>query len=103
VTLTDTGRPFANAPGLDARGQSTETLADPLLGWYPRRDGGVGRYSVWHEPLQMQEARADVTRCEVFERLGLIDADQPPSSAGLQRKVRFDVHTPPKKIATAIA
>jgi hypothetical protein len=94
VSLTTFGRPFqGTASDVGA------TLVDPMIGWYPRTTGGVGRYSVWHEPLQLQEAVATVTRCDVFERLGVIDRDQAPASAGLQRRVPFEVHTPPTTIA----
>ena len=89
VALTTTGRAFDEAT--------------PLVGWYPRTDGGVGRYSVWHEPLQLREAVTDEARCDVFERLGLIDKDQQPIGAGVQRIIPFDVHTPPTNITTALA
>jgi uncharacterized protein YqjF (DUF2071 family) len=89
VALTTTGRAFDEVT--------------PLVGWYPRTDGGVGRYSVWHEPLQLREAVAEVTRCDVFERLGLIDKGQQPTGAGLQRSVPFDVHTPPTNVTTVVA
>jgi hypothetical protein len=103
VTLTRTGRPFAHSQGFDGAADNADSLTDPIVGWYPRRDGAIGRYSVWHEPLELQEATAEVTRCDVFERLGLINKNQAPSGAGLQRTVSFDVHTPPTKIAAAIA
>ena len=80
VALTITGRAFDEAT--------------PLVGWYPRTDGEVGRYSVWHEPLQLGEAVVDEARCDVFEQLGLIDKGQHPTGAGVQRSVPFDVHTP---------
>jgi Uncharacterized conserved protein (COG2071) len=101
VSLTGTGRAFPRSSGFDGAGDSAGTMTDPLVGWYPRPDGAIGRYSVWHEPLQLQEAVAEVARCDVFERLGLIDRDQAPSGAGLQRTVAFDVHTSPTKIALA--
>ncbi len=103
VTLNSTGRPFPPSRSFDGVSDNVDSLTDPTVGWYPRRDGAVGRYSVWHEPLQLQEATAEVTRCDVFERLGLIDKNQSPSGAGLQRTVSFDVHTPPTKIAAALA
>jgi uncharacterized protein YqjF (DUF2071 family) len=90
ASLTTTGRALPTSPGL---------TVNPLVGWYPRRDGGVGRYSVWHQPLQLREAHADVRRCDVFERLDLIDKGQVPSGAGLQRSIEFDIHTPPTRLA----
>ena len=103
VTLSGTGRPFPGSSRFDGAADNADSMTDPMIGWYPRRDGAIGRYSVWHEPLQLHEAAADVTTCKVFERLDLIDKDQAPSGAGMQRTVSFDVHTPPTKIAAALA
>ena len=90
AVLTPTGQAFPAAPA---------PTINPLVGWYPRRDGGVGRYSVWHQPLQLREADAQVLRCDVFERLALIDRGQTPSAAGLQRRIEFEIHTPPTRLA----
>jgi hypothetical protein len=100
ITLSHTGRPFVAPADFGDSTDSLTTLVDPLIGWYPRRGGGVGRYSVWHEPLKLREAVAEVSRCDVFERCGLIDKGQQPISAGLQRQIQFDVHTPPTRVAT---
>lgn len=100
VALIHTGRPFA-APDFGDSTEAASALVDPFVGWYPRRDGGVGRYSVWHEPLQLGEAIAETARCDVFEGLGLIDNEQQPISAGMQRRIRFDIHTPPTRVETA--
>ena len=94
VALTSSGQPLHGAPS-----DVGSTLVDPMIGWYPRSDGGIGRYSVWHEPLRLQTATAEVTRCDAFDRLGVIDSDQEPSSAGLQWTIPFDVHTPPTRVA----
>ncbi|MDP9465287.1 MAG: DUF2071 domain-containing protein [Actinomycetota bacterium] len=103
IALIHTGRPFATPPDFGNSTESAATLVDPLVGWYPRRDGGVGRYSVWHEPLQLGEAAAEVARCDAFEQLGLIDKEQQPISAGLQKQIHIDVHTPPTKVAPTLA
>lgn len=94
VALTSSGRPLQGTASDEGA-----TLVDPMIGWYARSSGGIGRYSVWHEPLQLQAATAHVTRCDAFERLGVIDKDQEPSSAGLQWTIPFDVHTPPTRVA----
>ena len=71
-------------------------LLDPFTGWYGRRNGrGLGRYSVWHEPLDLEEVVVDEARFQVFDDLDLVDHDQAPLAAGVQRSVAFDVHTPP--------
>lgn len=78
-------------------------LTDPYIGWYRRRDGGTGRYTVWHEQLELERADADVARYDVFERLGLVGHDDAPLSCLVQRTTDFDVHTPPQRVRRAAA
>ena len=71
-------------------------MLDPFIGWYGRRNGsGLGRYTVWHEPLDLEEVVVDEARFQVFDDLDLLDAGQAPLAAGVQHSVAFDVHTPP--------
>jgi uncharacterized protein YqjF (DUF2071 family) len=71
-------------------------ITDPLVGWY-RRGDRVGRYRVWHPPLEPQPVTVAHAHYEVFERLGLIVPDQPPVSALVRRAVPLDVQTPPHR------
>ena len=99
IALTGAGRPYEPPPGFADADEVSELLLDPFIGWYPRRDGsGVARYSVWHEPLELEQATVVDARCQVFTDLDLIDAGQAPVSAGVQRRVHFDVHTPPTRV-----
>jgi uncharacterized protein YqjF (DUF2071 family) len=96
IALRGTGQAYAPPPGFADRHEVSTVLLDPFVGWYARHDGsGVGRYSVWHEPLVLEAATIDDADCRVFADLGLVDAGQQPVSAGVQRHVHFDVHTPP--------
>jgi hypothetical protein len=78
-------------------------LLHPLDGWVDRRDGsGISHYSVWHPAFAPQVC--DVVgrpRFSVFERAGLIGADSVPHSAFAQRRIWFDVHTPPTRLLVA--
>lgn len=99
VSLRGTGRPLPGLPSFAEVGEASRILLDPFVGWYARRDGsGVGRYSVWHEPLQLEEVIVEEARCDVFTDLGLIEPDEMPLRAGVQRRVAFDVHTPPRRV-----
>jgi len=98
IALRGTGRPFEAPPGYGDETEVSELLLDPFVGWYGRRNGsGVGRYSVWHHPLELEQATVEVASCQVFDDLGLIDDGQMPISAGVQRTIQFDVHTPPSR------
>lgn len=72
-------------------------LLDPTTGWYRRRDGALGRYSVWHRPLEPFEAEVESAHFSVFEDLGLVHPADEPISALVQQTVDFDVHTPPRR------
>jgi hypothetical protein len=84
--------------------QSTElvvrdaTVFDPLIGWFARRDGGIGRYTVWHEPLAPIACHVEAASFQVFEDLGLVAPDTTPHSAFVAAAIHFDVHTPPVQV-----
>ena len=75
------------------------TVTDPVHGWYRRRDGGVGRYSVWHPPLRgrLQPMAVRVARSQPFEDLGLVPLGQEAIAAAVVPTTTFDVHTPPRR------
>lgn len=76
----------------------THIIADPLVGWYPRLDRGVGRYTVWHPPLDLIKTQAVKASSSVFEELKLITPDQQPIDTRVARECQFDIHTPPTRI-----
>lgn len=79
-------------------------VTDPLVGWYRAGDGDdVRRYSVWHPPLDLRPAAVERARFQVFTELGLVEPDQPPLSALVQRQVDLDVQTPPRRSRPPVA
>lgn len=72
-------------------------LADPTVAWYQRRDCALARYSVWHEPLDLQPIGVQHASCQPFVRLGAIDPGQQPVGALVTRRSVFDLHTPPRR------
>ena len=99
VSLVGTGDRLDRPAGFADAEEASAVLFDPFVGWYPRRDGsGVGSYRVWHERLALERAEVESAECSVFRDLGLIDAGQRPSSAGVQSDVHFDVYTPPTRV-----
>jgi len=96
--MAATGEPLARLDGFADLDETVEVLTHPMVGWYQRRRGAIGRYSVWHEVLGVRPCRVDEARFTVFERLGLVEPDAPPHSAVVARTVHFDVHTPPTKM-----
>ena len=91
-----TGRRMPDPDCFTEAGDCRSTMLDPFVGWYSRRGGGgLGRYTVWHEPLDLEEVAIEEARFQVFDDLDLLEVGQAPLVAGVQRSVAFDVHTPP--------
>ena len=96
VRARGTGRRLPDPACFTDSADCRATMLDPFIGWYGRRNGrGLGRYTVWHEPLDLEEVVVEEARFQVFDDLDLLDAGQAPLAAGVQRSVAFDVHTPP--------
>jgi len=100
VTLRGAGVTAPRPPAFVDDDDVGAVLRNPFIGWYRRVDAsGVGRYTVWHEPLRLEEAEVTEAHCDAYTRLGLIEDGQLPVHAGVQRRTVFDVHTPPTRIS----
>ncbi len=97
--LVDIGAPLERLDGFAGVDEMRAVLTDPVDGWYQRRDGRLGHYSVWHEALTVRPWAVRSARFAVLEGLGLLTAETPVHSALVQRSVAFDVHTPPIRLA----
>ncbi len=71
-------------------------LTHPLKGYYYRRDGRLGSYSVWHDRLNMQPAHLKSARFDVLDRLGIasLEEQQKPYSVLVQPETEFTVYLP---------
>ena len=96
--LQPSGEPLGRLDGFADLDETLEVLTHPMVGWYERGRGRLGRYSVWHPVLTLESCAAPGSRFEVFERLGLTEPGQVPHSAVVARTVHFDVHTPPTRV-----
>ncbi len=88
--------PMGRLDGFADEEETLVVLTHPLQGYYYRTDGRVGTYSVWHERSNLRRARAERSRFTVLERLGLIQAEQPPHSVLVQRETEFVIRLPPR-------
>ncbi|WP_232668051.1 DUF2071 domain-containing protein [Pseudonocardia sp. TRM90224] len=93
----ETGSESDRLDGFTSRDEWMEFLTHPTSGWYGRRSGGVGEYSIWHPPMTPRLLAARSARFALFEQLGLVDADSVPHSVLAQPSLHFDIHTPPRR------
>ncbi|WP_188196960.1 DUF2071 domain-containing protein [Nonomuraea sp. SYSU D8015] len=94
---TELPQPLTLLDGFADESDWLERLTHPTQGWYRRRDGGVGVYSIWHPVMRPRYFTAAAASFPVFERLGLITPDTPPHSILAQPRLHFDIHTPPRR------
>lgn len=72
-------------------------LTHPLSGYYTRRDGKLGSYSIWHDRLKMYAAEAVEARFDALERLGVASFEEQctPYSVLVQPETEFTIYLPP--------
>ena len=98
VHLEGTGSPAGRLDGFRDADDAAVVLTHPLDGYFRRRDGRLGRYTVWHERLRPQLGIAHRASYAVFETSGLVAPGARPHSVLLQRMIEFDVLLPPTRV-----
>ena len=76
-----------------------DVLTHPLDGFFRRRDGRLGTYSVWHERLTPTPGRIRQARIGLLDRLGIVPfAEQADAhSVLIQERTEFQIHLPPRR------
>lgn len=97
IELSGTGEPAGRLDGFADADDAAVVLTHPLDGYFMRRDGRLGRYSVWHERLRPQLGIARRAGYAVFEEIGLVGPGATPHSVLLQRSIEFAVLLPPSR------
>ena len=97
LALEDFGSPPQNLVGFPDLESGLVLLTHPLRGYYYRRDGTVGGYTIWHDRLQMTEGRATLARFPLLEQLGLVQTGDLSAvhSVLIQPQTEFTVYLPP--------
>ncbi len=97
IVLDDTGNPPHDLIGFSELETGLVLLTHPLRGFYFRRDGRLGSYSIWHDKLQPTEGHARSASFPLLHELGLVeDADLSTiHSVLIQREIDFTIYLPP--------
>jgi uncharacterized protein YqjF (DUF2071 family) len=99
LSLASRGETAVSLPGFEDDETSLVVLTHPLEGYFRRRDGHVGRYSVWHERLELHHAEVETARFGWLDALGIVPFEEQltPHSVLLQPRTDFWVHLPPRR------
>jgi hypothetical protein len=95
--LIVTDQAVGRLDGFNSVSETLRTLTHPADGWYRRRDGAIGHYSIWHEVMAARLCTTTSARFTFLEELGLITSSCKPHSALTQPTIHFDIHTPPQR------
>jgi len=96
--LEGSDAPTGRLDGFADAEETAVVLTHPLAGYFQRRDGVPGSYSVWHDRLELRRGTARNARFEVFEQLGLVQPGTAPHSVLLQRRTEFVIVLPPHRL-----
>lgn len=100
VELADEGVPAGLLPGFRSLDEQALVLTHPVRGFFRRRDGRLGTYSIWHPELAPTTARPVHLAFGLYQRLGLLSRAEiaQPHSILLAPEVEFDIHLPPRAL-----
>lgn len=101
LDLSDSGTPVTTLSGFDDAETGLVVLTHPLQGYYYRRDGTLGSYTIWHDRLTPTLAHCNSAQFPLLDRLGLVPLAEhaTPHSVLLQAETRFSIYLPPKRVA----
>lgn len=97
IDIQDTGQPLALQPGFESVEAMQLILTNPIRGFYYRRDGRLGSYTIWHQLMEMTLGQPQHLYFGLLERLGVLTKAEmaQPHSIFLCPSIAFDIHLPP--------
>ena len=97
LALEDSGNAPQELVGFPDLESGLVLLTHPLRGYYYRRDGKVGSYSIWHDKLQPTAGRATTASFPLLQRLRLVQAGDLSQihNVLIQPETDFTVYLPP--------
>ena len=100
LLLDDLGSPPDDVPGVSDLEAGLVLLTHPMRGYFFRRDGALGSYTIWHDRMQPTRGEVREARFPLLHELELVAEGDRGSvhSVLLQRNVDFTIYLPPSRI-----
>jgi len=104
VELADSGLPPEELLGFPDLEAGLVLLTHPLRGYFYRRDGKLGSYTIWHDQLQPTMGRVVSAQWPLLQQLGLVNdgAGSAVHSVLMQPAVDFTIYLPPVAVDDAL-
>jgi hypothetical protein len=97
LELEDSGRPTQQLYGFSDLESGLVLLTHPMHGYFYRRDGKLGSYSIWHDQLQTTEGRVIKAIFPLLQQLDLVQEGDISAihSVLIQAETEFTIYLPP--------
>src|SRR5262249_23038315 len=101
LAISDTGQPPRALPGVTNLEAGLVFLTHPLRGYFFRRDGALGSYSIWHGRTTPTVGIVREARYPLLQRLDLIEEGRVDDihSVLIQPAIDFTIYLPPRRVA----
>lgn len=98
--IADTGEPVSLREGFATPDEQQLILTHPVAGYFRRRDGRLGSYSIWHDEIRMTLGTPRRLYFSLYDRLGLLSRAEMmhPHSIFLCPDVAFEIYLPPRPL-----
>ncbi|NJN05594.1 MAG: hypothetical protein HC814_03250 [Rhodobacteraceae bacterium] len=100
IDLEDTGEVVTDCEGFGSADEFKLVLTHPVDGYFRRRDGRLGHYSVWHKEMRLTRARPKRLFFSLYEDMGLLSREEMerPHSAFICTEIGFSILLPPRQL-----
>jgi uncharacterized protein DUF2071 len=100
LVLEDSGRPPTRLSGVSNLEAGLVLLTHPMRGYFFRRDGVLGSYTIWHDRTTPTVGEVREARYPLLQRLELVSEGDRGNihSVLLQPNIDFTIYLPPSKV-----
>jgi uncharacterized protein DUF2071 len=100
LKVDDSGTPPSRLPGFATLEAGLVLLSQPTRGFYFRRDGVLGSYSIWHDRLRQTQGSVSEASFGLLHDLELVPLGDRGEvhSVLIQPSVDFTIYLPPRRV-----
>ena len=100
LVLEDSGQPPTQLAGVSNLEAGLVLLTHPMRGYFFRRDGVLGSYTIWHDRTTPTVGEIREARYPLLQRLELVPEGERGGihSVLLQPSIDFTIYLPPSKV-----
>jgi uncharacterized protein YqjF (DUF2071 family) len=100
LEIKDSGKPPEQLDGVPNLEAGLVLLTHPLRGYFFRRDGALGNYTIWHDRARLTVGTVQEARYSLLQKLGLVEegAQSDIHSVLIQPSMDFTIYLPPSRV-----